>query len=41
MRDYSMKTTEKILKGEQRDLARLKKMQSRSSGSKYFLVLLV
>ena len=36
-----MKTTEKILKSENREIERLKKMQSRSSGSKYFLVLLV
>ncbi len=36
-----MKTTEKILKSENREIERFKKMQSRSSGSKYFLVLLV
>ena len=35
-----MKTTEKILKSEGRELERFKKMQSRSSGSKYFLILL-
>ena len=35
-----MKTTEKILKSEQRELARFRKMQSRSSGSRYFFVLL-
>lgn len=36
-----MKTTEKILKSEQNEITRLRKMQSRSSGSKYFLILLV
>ena len=36
-----MKTTEKILKSEQNELSRLRKMQSRGSGSKYFLILLV
>ncbi len=36
-----MKTTEKIIKAEHKELARFKKMQSRSSGSKYFFVLLV
>ncbi len=36
-----MKTTEKILNSEQRELARLQRMKSRTSGSKYFLILLV
>ena len=36
-----MKTAEKILKSENREISRLKKMQNRSSGSRYFLVLLV
>ena len=36
-----MKTTEKIIKSESRQLQRLKKMRSGTSGSKYFLVLLV
>ncbi len=36
-----MKTTEKTVAGEQREINRLKKMQNRSSGSKYFLVLLM
>ena len=36
-----MKTAEKILKSESRELARLKKMQGRSMGSKYFFVLLM
>ena len=36
-----MKTTEKILKSEKRELARFTKMQSRSSGSGYFLILLI
>ncbi len=36
-----MKTAEKILKNESRQLSRLRKMQSRSSGSRYFLILLV
>ena len=35
-----MKTTDKVIKSEQRELARLKKMQNRSAGSKYFFVLL-
>ena len=35
-----MKTTEKAVKSENRELARLRKMQSRSAGSKYFFVLL-
>lgn len=37
----NMKTTEKILKSEKRELERFRKVQSRSSGSGYFLVLLV
>ena len=36
-----MKTTEKILKEEKRELTRLRKMQQNSAGSKYFLVLLI
>ena len=36
-----MKTAEKTIKNENRQLSRLKKMQSRSSGSRYFLILLV
>ncbi len=36
-----MKTTEKILNSERRELSRLSKMQSRSTGSKYFFILLV
>lgn len=36
-----MKTVEKITVQENREISRLKKMQSRSSGSKYFLILLV
>lgn len=36
-----MKTTEKVLKSENRELSRLQKMQNRSSGSKYFFVLLL
>ena len=36
-----MKTTEKVLKGEKHELERFKKMQNRSSGSKYFLILLI
>ncbi|MBR3819192.1 MAG: MFS transporter [Clostridia bacterium] len=36
-----MKTVEKILKGEKRQLEKLGKMQKRSSGSRYFLILLV
>lgn len=36
-----MKTAEKTIKNESRQLSRLKKMQGRSSGSRYFLVLLV
>ncbi len=36
-----MKTAEKIQKSESRELNRLKKMQTRSSGSRYFLVLLI
>ena len=36
-----MKTTDKIINNESRELARLKKMQNRSSGSKYFLILLI
>lgn len=36
-----MKTAEKIMKNEQRELTRLRKMQNGSSGSKYFFVLLV
>ncbi len=35
-----MKTAEKIIKSEKRELARLGKMQNRSSGSKYFMILL-
>ena len=34
-------TTEKILKSEKKELARLGRMQNRSSGSKYFFVLLL
>ncbi len=36
-----MKTTEKILQSEKHELNRLKKMKNRSSGSKYFLILLI
>ena len=36
-----MKTAEKIIASEQNKLAKLKKMQSRSSGGKYFFVLLM
>ena len=36
-----MKTAEKIQKSESRELKRLGKMQNRSSGSRYFLILLV
>lgn len=36
-----MKTTEKILQSEKRELQRLGRMQNRSSGSRYFLILLV
>ena len=36
-----MKTAEKIIKSENRQLEKLKRMQSRTAGSKYFLVLLV
>lgn len=36
-----MKTTEKILDSETRELSRLSKMQGRSTGSKYFFILLV
>lgn len=36
-----MKATEKAIKSEKRELARLQKMQTRSAGSKYFFVLLV
>ncbi len=36
-----MNTTEKITKQENREIARLKKMQNRSSGSKYFFILLM
>lgn len=36
-----MKTVEKITVQENREISRLKKMQSRSSGSKYFLILLI
>ena len=36
-----MKTTEKVLQGEKRELERFKKMQNRSSGSRYFFVLLI
>lgn len=36
-----MKTTEKILDSERRELSRLSKMQGRSTGSKYFFILLV
>ena len=36
-----MKNAEKTIKNESRQLARLKKMQNRSSGSRYFLILLV
>ncbi len=39
--DRLMKTAEKITLNEQKEINRLKKMQSRSNGSKYFLVLLV
>ncbi|MBQ3046238.1 MAG: MFS transporter [Clostridia bacterium] len=36
-----MKSEEKIIRSESRELARLRKMQTRSSGSRYFLVLLI
>ncbi len=36
-----MKTTEKVLQGEKLELERFKKMQNRSSGSRYFLILLI
>ncbi len=36
-----MKSTEKILKSEYYEVARLSKMQKRSNGSRYFLILLV
>ena len=36
-----MKNTQSIIKSESRQLEKLKKMQSRTAGSKYFLVLLV
>lgn len=36
-----MKTAEKIIKSEKRELARFQKMQNRSSGGKYFFVLLI
>lgn len=36
-----MKTTEKILQGEKRELAKLHKTQNRSLGRKYFFILLV
>ncbi len=36
-----MKTTEKVLQSEKRELSRLQKMENRSSGSKYFLILLI
>ncbi len=36
-----MKTTEKILQGEKRELAKLHKIQNRSLGRKYFFILLV
>ena len=36
-----MKTTEKITAQESREISRLKKMQTRNSGSKYFFVLLM
>ena len=36
-----MKSTEKILKSEKHEVARLSKMQKRSNGSRYFLILLV
>ena len=36
-----MKTAEKALKSEKRELSRLQKMQNRSSGGKYFFVLLL
>lgn len=36
-----MKDTAKILKKEKNELTRLKKMQARSAGSKYFLILLI
>ena len=35
-----MRTTEKILQSEKRELQRLGRMQNRSSGSRYFLILL-
>ena len=36
-----MKTAEKILQSEKRELERFRKMQTKNSGSRYFLVLLV
>lgn len=36
-----LKTTEKVIRSEQREVARLKKMENRSSGSRYFLILLI
>ena len=36
-----LKTAEKVIKSEQREVTRLKKMQNRSSGSRYFLILLM
>ncbi|MBQ8782475.1 MAG: MFS transporter [Clostridia bacterium] len=36
-----MKTAEKVMKSEKRELSRLQKMQNRSSGGKYFFVLLL
>ena len=36
-----MKTAEKIIKNEKREVAKLKKMQVRYSGSKYFFILLL
>ncbi len=39
--DIYMKTVDKITQSEHKEINRLKKMQNRSSGSKYFLVLLV
>ncbi len=36
-----MKTTEKTMRSEKRELARIQKMQNRSAGSKYFFVLLM
>ncbi len=39
--DRLVKTADKIILSEQKEIARLKKMQNRSNGSKYFFVLLV